>query len=206
MLQMLAATTNRNKVREFLEILKDLEGKIDIVTQDTIPGFPKIEENGSSFEENAKKKAQEASAYADMAVIADDSGLSVDALGGAPGVRSARYAGDNATDSDRIEKLLKEMKGKRDRSAKFVCAAAIAYRGEIVKVFTGEIKGTIAEKPAGKNGFGYDPVFIPEGFSKTFAELTGEEKNTISHRGRAMRKAADFLREEFSKADDFEFV
>ena len=206
MLQMLAATTNKNKVREFLEILKDLDGKINIITQDAVPGFPEIEEDGSSFEENARKKAREASAYADMVAIADDSGLAVDALDGAPGIRSARYAGEGASDADRIAKLLKAMDGVSCRSAKFVCSAAIAYRGEDVATFTGEIRGTIAEKPSGTNGFGYDPIFIPEGFNKTFAELSREEKNSISHRGRAMRKAADFLREEFSKMDDFEFV
>ena len=98
------------------------------------------------------------------------------------------------------------MDGVTDRSAKFVCAAAIAYRGEEVKTFIGEIKGKITLAPSGSNGFGYDPVFIPEGFEKTFAELTDEEKNAVSHRGRAMRAVADFLREEFSKMDDFEFV
>lgn len=206
MLQLLAATTNKNKVREFQEILQDLKDKINIVTQDTIPNFPEIVEDGSSFEENAMKKAKESSAFADMVAMADDSGLVVEALDGAPGIHSARYAGENATDADRIAKLLKAMEGKKDRRAKFVCAAAIAYRGEEVRTFVGEVKGVIAEAPSGTNGFGYDPVFIPDGFNKTFAELTDEEKNAISHRGNAMRAVADFLRDEFAKMDDFEFV
>ncbi|MBQ7403071.1 MAG: XTP/dITP diphosphatase [Lentisphaeria bacterium] len=206
MLQLLAATTNKNKVREFQEILQDLKDKINIVTQDTIPNFPEIVEDGSSFEENAMKKAKESSAFADMVAMADDSGLVVEALDGAPGIHSARYAGENATDADRIAKLLKAMEGKKDRRAKFVCAAAIAYRGEEVRTFVGEVKGVIADAPSGTNGFGYDPVFIPDGFNKTFAELTDEEKNAISHRGNAMRAVADFLRDEFAKMDDFEFV
>ena len=206
MLQMLAATTNKNKVREFQEILQDLKDKINIVTQDTIPNFPEIVEDGSTFEENAMKKAKESSAFADMVAMADDSGLVVEALDGAPGILSARYAGGNATDADRIAKLLKAMEGKTDRRAKFVCAAAIAYRGEEVRIFVGEVKGVIADAPSGSNGFGYDPIFIPDGFSKTFAELTDEEKNAISHRGNAMRAVAAFLREEFEKMDDFEFV
>ena len=206
MLQMLAATTNKNKVREFQEILKDLKDKINIITTDTIPNFPEIVEDGTTFAENAMKKAREASAFADMVAMADDSGLVVDALDGAPGIHSARYAGEGASDADRIAKLLKAMDGVTDRKAKFVCAAAIAYRGEEVKTFIGEIKGKITLAPSGSNGFGYDPVFIPEGFEKTFAELTDEEKNAVSHRGRAMSAVADFLREEFSKMDDFEFV
>ena len=206
MLQMLAATTNKNKVREFQEILKDLKDKINIITTDTIPNFPEIVEDGTTFAENAMKKAKEASAFADMVAMADDSGLVVEALDGAPGIHSARYAGEGASDADRIAKLLKAMDGVTDRRAKFVCAAAIAYRGEEVKTFIGEIKGKITLAPSGSNGFGYDPVFIPEGFEKTFAELTDEEKNAVSHRGRAMRAVADFLREEFSKMDDFEFV
>lgn len=206
MLQMLAATTNKNKVREFQEILKDLKDKINIITTDTIPNFPEIVEDGTTFAENAMKKAKEASAFADMVAMADDSGLVVEALDGAPGIHSARYAGEGASDADRIAKLLKAMDGVTDRRAKFVCAAAIAYRGEEVKTFIGEIKGKITLVPSGSNGFGYDPVFIPEGFEKTFAELTDEEKNAVSHRGRAMSAVADFLRDEFSKMDDFEFV
>lgn len=206
MLQMLAATTNKNKVREFQKILADLKDKINIVTTDTIPNFPEIEEDGTTFAENAMKKAKEASAYADMVAMADDSGLVVEALDGAPGIHSARYAGEGATDADRIAKLLKAMEGVTDRRAKFVCAAAIAYRGEEVKTFVGEICGRITLAPSGSNGFGYDPVFVPDGFEKTFAELTDEEKNAVSHRGRAMRAVADFLREEFAKIDDFEFV
>ena len=206
MLQLLAATTNKNKVREFLEILDDLKENVNIVTQDTIPGFPEIVEDGNTFEENAMKKAKEASAYADMAAMADDSGLVVEALGGAPGIHSARYAGEGATDADRIAKLLNAMEGVTDRRAKFICAAAIAYRGKEIGVFTGDIHGVITEKPSGSNGFGYDPVFIPDGFDKTFAELSDDEKNAVSHRGRAMTALAAFLRNEFEQIDDFEFV
>ena len=206
MLQLLAATSNKHKVEEFRKMLNDLNSRVNIVTPDTIPNFPELIENGNSFEENAEKKAEQASAYADMAAFADDSGLMVEALDGAPGIFSARYAGDGATDAQRIAKLLDAMKGKTNRRAKFVCAIAIAYRGDDVALFRGEVCGTIADAPRGTNGFGYDPVFIPEGYDKTFGELSSEVKDSISHRAAAMVKAVKFIRAELDSMDDFEFV
>lgn len=206
MLQLLAATSNKHKVEEFRKMLNDLNSRVNIVTPDTIPNFPVLIEDGNSFEENAEKKAEQASAYADMAAFADDSGLVVEALDGAPGIYSARYAGEGATDAERIAKLLEAMKGKTDRRAKFVCAIAIAYRGDDVALFRGEVCGTIAEAPRGTNGFGYDPVFISEGYDKTFGELPSEVKDSISHRAAAMIKAVKFIRAELDSMDDFEFV
>lgn len=206
MLQLLAATSNKHKVEEFRKMLNDLNSRVNIVTPDAIPNFPVLIEDGHSFEENAEKKAEQASAYADMAAFADDSGLMVDALSGAPGIYSARYAGEGATDAARIAKLLDAMKGKTDRRARFVCAIAIAYRGDDVALFRGEVCGTIAEAPRGTNGFGYDPVFIPDGYDKTFGELPSEVKDSISHRAGAMVKAVKFIRAELDSMDDFEFV
>lgn len=199
MLQMLAATTNKNKVREFQKILQEAGSEIVIVPQNTISGLPEIIEDGKTFKENAMKKAREISKFTDMAVIADDSGLAVDALDGAPGIYSARYAGEGANDSEKIAKLLKNMKGISNREAKFVCVAAIACKGKEIAHFTGEIRGTIAEEPSGTNGFGYDPVFLPENSSRTFAEYSDAEKNAVSHRGKAMRAAAEFLRNNLAK-------
>ena len=206
MLQLLAATSNKHKVEEFRKMLNDLNSRVNIVTPDTIPNFPELIEDGNSFEENAEKKAEQASAYADMAAFADDSGLVVEALDGAPGIYSARYAGEGATSAQRIAKLLDAMKGKTDRRAKFVCAIAIAYRGDDVALFRGEVCGTIADAPRGTNGFGYDPVFIPDGYDKTFGELPSEVKDSISHRAAAMVKAVKFIRAELDSMDDFEFV
>lgn len=206
MLQLLAATSNRNKIAEFQEMLVKQSLPVNILSPDTILGFPVLTENGATFEENAAQKASQASRYADMAAFADDSGLQVKALNGAPGVHSARYAGEGASDADKIEKLLRAMKGIKDRSARFVCVIALAYRGDIAATFRGEVTGRIAEFPQGALGFGYDPVFIPDGFDKTFAELGPEIKDTISHRSKAFVKTANFIRKELETMDDFEFV
>ncbi len=206
MLQLLAATGNQHKIVEFRTLLADLNSRVNIVTPDSIPNFPELIEDGKSFEENAERKAEQASAYADMAAFADDSGLEVEALDGAPGIYSARYAGEGATDAQRIEKLLNAMKGQTNRKARFVCVIAIAYRGDDVALFRGEVRGTIADSPRGTNGFGYDPVFIPEGYDKTFGELPQEIKDAISHRANAISKAVKFIRAELDSMDDFEFV
>ena len=193
MLQLLAATGNKHKIEEFRKLLQDLNSRVNIVTPDTLPNFPALIEDGKSFEENAERKAEQASAYADMAAFADDSGLEVEALDGAPGIYSARYAGEGATDAQRIAKLLDAMKGKTNRKARFVCVIAIAYRGDDVALFRGEVHGTIAEAPRGSNGFGYDPVFIPEDTGKTFSQLGEDVKNQISHRARAVEKLLQHL-------------
>lgn len=206
MLQLLAATKNKHKIAEFQEMLDRNNLSVTILSPDTIRNFPELIENGSTFEENASMKAAQASRYADMAAFADDSGLMVDALGGAPGIYSARYAGEGATDSDRIAKLLDAMKDQTDRTAKFVCVIALAYRGDVVATFHGEVSGKITDAPRGENGFGYDPVFVPDGYDRTFAELGAEIKDTISHRACAFEQVETFIRAELETMDDFEFV
>jgi len=157
------------------------------------PGFdelPAFEENAPTFAENAAGKALHYSRIRDGMVFADDSGLVVPALGGAPGVHSARYAGPEATNAQRIEKLLGEMQGKtgNERAAYFVCAIALAEKGRAIAVVTDRVDGEILESPRGTGGFGYDPVFYFPALKKTFAELSAEEKNQFSHRGKAFRR------------------
>jgi XTP/dITP diphosphohydrolase len=150
-----------------------------------------VRENGKSFEENAILKGVGASRHLPGLVIADDSGLEVDALGGAPGIFSARYAGENATDRQNIEKLLGELArtgvDETKRSARFRCVIALARQGELLGTFEGIVEGTIVGSERGLHGFGYDPIFVPRGFEKTFAELPAEVKSTISHRAKAIR-------------------
>ncbi len=205
MLKLLAATTNPHKIKEFQKMLGDMENRVEIVSASSIRGIPEVVEDGTTFEENAVKKVLSASAYADMAAFADDSGLEIEALDGRPGVYSARYAGEGATQAQMMEKVLKEMGGTVHRKARFVCALALAYRGSLVATFRGEVAGTIATEPRGANGFGYDPIFIPDGFDQTFGELPDETKERISHRARAFAQAADFVRRELATMDDFEF-
>ncbi len=206
MLQLLAATSNKHKIAEFQDMLSKRNLTVTITSPENIVNFPELEENGSTFEANARMKARQASRYADMAAFADDSGLEVMALDNAPGVYSARYAGPNATDADRIAKLLDAMQGITDRRARFVCVIALAYRGDIVATFRGEVNGVIADAPRGEQGFGYDPVFIPDGYEKTFAELGEEVKDRISHRAVAFMQTGDFIAAELETMDDFEFV
>ena len=208
MLQILAATTNKHTIQEFQAMLDASadSGRVGIISPDTIKGFPEIIENGTTFEENARIKAGQAARYADMAAFADDSGLEVKALGGAPGIYSARYGGENATYAEKMAKLLDELKNFDDRRARFVCVIALAYRGDIVETFRGEVTGTIAPEPRGTEGFGYDPIFIPDGYDKTFGELGEEVKSKLSHRARAFALAADFVHRELQTMDDFEFV
>lgn len=206
MLQLLAATSNTHKIEEFRAMFSELDGKIAILPSSSIENFPVLVEDGNTFEENAVKKACQASLFADMAAFADDSGLEVEALDGRPGVMSARYAGEHATDAQRIEKLLGELAGKTNRRAKFVSVIALAYRGALVDTFRGEVCGTILDAPKGQNGFGYDPVFVPDGYEQTFAELEGNVKNRISHRAKAYVQAAEFIKRELATMDDLEFV
>lgn len=206
MLQILAATSNKHKIEEFRSAFAVLSDKIQVITLADIPQFQMPEETGSTFEENAMIKAKAASAFVDMPAFSDDSGLAVDALDGAPGIYSSRYAGAGASDADRIAKLQKEMAVKGgSRKAKFVCAMALAYRGDPVEVFRGEVAGSIAEKPAGNGGFGYDPVFVPDGYVQSFAELGSEVKEKISHRARALEKLVAYIKQELDSMDDFEF-
>jgi non-canonical purine NTP pyrophosphatase (RdgB/HAM1 family) len=182
-MELLLATRNPHKTREFAQLLardfrvRDLTAELDV---------PEIVESGTTFEENATLKAVVVSKiFPDEIVIADDSGLEVNPLDGAPGVFSARYAGENANDRRNVEKLLRELRHARDRSARFCCVIALAKNGELMTTVAGETAGTITKSPRGGNGFGYDPIFVPNGFSETFAELMSETKNKISHRAKA---------------------
>ena len=192
-----AATGNQHKLAEYAQLLDGQN--IELKSLNDYPGYPEPEETGKSFKENAEIKALAACKYCDVPAFADDSGLEVEALDGRPGIHSSRYAD---TDTERIAKLLKELEGKENRRARFVCVIAIAANGEVIETFEGEVKGTILTAPRGENGFGYDPVFQPDGFDKSFAELTQEEKNRISHRANAYAKALEFVEDEMSILDD----
>jgi len=188
-MQLIVATRNAHKTREIDQILGST-----VVVQDLTdhPEISEIVESGESFEENAKLKATAVSKQLPGLVIADDSGLEVEALKGAPGIHSARYAGPNASDQEKIAKLLQQLAragAKSDRRrARFRCVLAVAREGLVLAMFEGMVEGKIAEQPRGLHGFGYDPIFIPDGFEETFAELPHELKNNISHRAKAIRK------------------
>lgn len=183
MLKFIAATNNKNKIREFKEILSPLG--IEILSMADLGLESDPEETGTTFEENAVIKARALLKTADMPVLADDSGLEVDALGGAPGVYSARYA--PGSDLDRIDKLLENMKNKSDRTAHFTSCVAVCFPDGRTITATGICHGHIAEKPFGTGGFGYDPIFYVDKFKRTYAELTPDEKNSVSHRGNALK-------------------
>ena len=197
MAYIVAATRNEHKAEEYRELLAGQ--KVEIRSLAGYPGYVEPEENGATFHENAEIKAVAASIYCDVPAFADDSGLEVEALDGAPGIYSARYA---PTDAERIEKLLAALKGKENRRARFTCVIAIAINGEAVAAFEGHVAGTIVEAPRGANGFGYDPVFLPDGYDQTFGEMAAELKNSISHRAAACRAAVDFVEEEMSILDE----
>jgi XTP/dITP diphosphohydrolase len=194
-IELVVATRNAHKTREIQHILGS-----DFTVRDlrAIPEIAEIRESGNSFEENAKLKALAASRQLPALVIADDSGLELDALGGAPGIYSERYAGANATEQDKIAKLLRELARVRAtddrRRARFRCVAALARNGNLLGMFEGTVEGRIAEEARGDCGFGYDPIFVPDGFEQTFGELSTEVKNAISHRAKAIRALADRLR------------
>ncbi|QSH41150.1 RdgB/HAM1 family non-canonical purine NTP pyrophosphatase [Lentisphaerota bacterium ZTH] len=197
MAQLVAATCNMHKLEEYRELLGDQN--IEIVSLNDYSGYEEPEENGKTFAENASIKALAATNYCDIPAFADDSGLEVEALDNAPGIYSARYAENDAA---RISRLLQELGDNPNRRARFVCVIAIAANGEVIETFRGEIEGVIIDAPRGENGFGYDPVFLPDGYDKTFAELSQEEKNKISHRARAVAKAIEFVEEEMGILDD----
>lgn len=195
MTELVVATRNEHKTREIQHILGPEFKVCDLGAH---PEVPELRESGTSFEENAKLKALAASRHLPALVIADDSGLEVDALGGAPGIYSARYAGANATETDKIDKLLRELDRIRAtddrRRARFRCVVALARNGDLLGTFEGTVEGRITHKARGDSGFGYDPIFIPEGFEQTFSEVPPEVKNTISHRAKAIRALAVRLR------------
>jgi len=192
------ATRNKKKIEEIRKILSDVisDENICTFTPDDFPGCPEVEEDGDSFEANAVKKAVYISKCSNMTAIADDSGLEVDALNGAPGVFSARYAGENAEDRTNCEKLLREMKDIpiEKRTARFVCCIALASVGN-VQTFMGYAEGRIGTEERGKKGFGYDPLFYPAGQDRTFAEMSDSEKNALSHRGKALMALQKYLKE-----------
>ena len=187
------ATRNKGKTTEIREMLKDFP--VEIKNLDDFGPIPQLEEDGETFDENAYKKASFASRILGFPALADDSGLIVEALNGAPGVHSARYAGKHATDEQRCMKLLQEMEGKTNRRAVFECVISIAVPTGKALTYEARCEGLITDKLIGSNGFGYDPVFYYPPLGKTFAELTPNEKNRISHRGKAFKE----LQEELDK-------
>jgi XTP/dITP diphosphohydrolase len=190
-MQLLLATHNRHKTREFGQLLGKNFTLRDLMTEHDLP---EILETGRSFEENAAIKAIAISKiFPDEIVIADDSGLEVKSLEGAPGIFSARYAGESASDRRNVEKVLCELQGATERSAQFRCVVALAKNGELMTTVAGEVAGTITKSPRGENGFGYDPIFVPEGFEETFAQLPSETKNAISHRAKAVAELVRYF-------------
>lgn len=190
--EILFASHNAGKIKEIKQMLEPLG--ISVKSAEDVE-FPDVEETGTTFAENSLLKSQTIAKALGKPCIADDSGLCVDALNGAPGVYSARYAPDRDFDKG-MDKLLKEMSesGNPSRKAHFACVISLAYPDGTHKIFEGRVEGHIAEqKMAGAQGFGYDPVFIPDGFDKSFAQMSKEDKNKISHRGRAMQKLKEYL-------------
>ena len=187
------ATHNTHKTEEIRALLESgIPGIRDLTSY---PEISPAEETGTTFEENATIKALAASEALgpETTVLADDSGLDVDALGGAPGVYSARYAGPNASDAENREKLLIKLGDAPERSARFRCVMVLAKAGEVMGVFNGSVEGRIAAAEMGEGGFGYDPVFIPEGYEESFGQLSAALKNSMSHRARALAKVAAFF-------------
>jgi XTP/dITP diphosphohydrolase len=182
------ATSNPGKLREF-QLAAGAGWEFVPLT-----GIPPCEETGETFEENAIQKAVHYSGHAPRLLFAEDSGLEVDALGGAPGVRSARFAGDGASDGDNNRLLIERLRGSSDRSARYVCVIAVAEAGKVLRTFRGEVAGKIIDEPRGENGFGYDPYFCYEALGLTFAQASAEQKLGVSHRGRAVAEMLEWVR------------
>ncbi|MEW6247130.1 MAG: XTP/dITP diphosphatase [Nitrospirota bacterium] len=191
--ELVLATRNKDKGRELTALLADLGVVIRTLVE--FPDAPEVIEDGETCEANAVKKAVAIARYTGLPAVADDTGLEVEALGGRPGVYAARYAGEDATYEDNWRKLLRELEGvpREKRWARFVTVAALAEPNGSVRTETGSLEGFIAEKPAGTEGFGYDPVFYVPELGKTLAELSSDEKNRISHRARAFAKVREIL-------------
>ncbi|MDE3050568.1 MAG: XTP/dITP diphosphatase [Nitrospirota bacterium] len=195
MRELVLATRNRHKGEELAALLGDLG--IKIRTLDEFPDAPEVIEDGNTCEANAVKKARAIAEFTGLPTVADDTGLEVDALGGRPGVHAARYAGETATYEDNCRKLLRELMGvpRERRTARFLTVAAIALPSDGIRVAQGMLNGVIAEEASGTLGFGYDPVFLIPELGKTLAQLSADQKNTISHRAKAFTQAKDLLRE-----------
>ncbi|MEZ5424938.1 MAG: RdgB/HAM1 family non-canonical purine NTP pyrophosphatase [Pyrinomonadaceae bacterium] len=195
-MELLIATQNQGKIAELEELLSGLP--LSLRSLKDFPDVGDVEETGTTFAENATLKAKAYAIRTGLLALADDSGLEVEALGGAPGIFSARYAGANSGYPEKIAALLAEIESKKDdrRAARFVCSMTISdEKGRIIHQTDGICPGRIAPAPLGNNGFGYDPVFIPAGFEETFGQLSGEIKRNISHRARATKKIIRFLRD-----------
>jgi XTP/dITP diphosphohydrolase len=187
-MRLFLASSNLGKLREYRELAGDLAVELDAFSD--VSKIPAFDEAAPTFAENAAGKAIYYSRFSAEIILADDSGLVVPALNGAPGVHSARYAGANASDEDRIQKLLREMRGKSgdEKRARFVCITAIARRGRLLAIASDFAPGVLIDQPRGNEGFGYDPIFLFEELNRTYAELTRTQKNLYSHRGKAFRK------------------
>jgi XTP/dITP diphosphohydrolase len=194
-IRLVIATSNRDKVREIRALLDGAD--VDLASLDGWPPLVPPEETGATFDENARQKARYYAAATGALVVAEDSGLEIDALGGAPGVASARYGGADATYPQKFNLIFDALRraGARDRTARFVCALALARGGEILFESRGTVDGEIADTPRGANGFGYDPIFFYPPFGRTLGEATRDEKDSVSHRGKAFRALRAFLRE-----------
>lgn len=188
--RLIVATRNAHKTAEIRAMVGD---RFEVLDANDFPESPQVEETGTTFLENARLKAEAVSRVVDGWVLSDDSGLEVDALGGAPGVWSSSYGGDEGNHALNNERLLREMEGQSDRRARFRCTMVLARGGLAEADFTGTVEGRIIDAPRGAAGFGYDPLFIPDGFDQTFAELGEDVKNTLSHRSRALAKVIDYL-------------
>jgi len=189
--RLIVATRNVHKVEEIRAILSAFE----VLDLSVLTDPPEVEETGSTFLENAILKAQAISELTDALVLSDDSGLEVDSLGGDPGVYSARYAGEDGNDFLNNEKLLREMDGQSERTARFRCVIVLARGGNVLADFSGAVEGHILQRKQGEGGFGYDPLFVPEGYERSFAELGEEIKNGLSHRSRALEGVVDWFRQ-----------
>lgn len=183
-MKLLIATRNAHKLEEIRAILR--LPSLELLGLDSFPDVPEVEEDGDTFEANAIKKAVEVALHTGQWTMADDSGLEVDALGGAPGVYSARYAGEPADYAANNRKLLSELHGRAERAARFRCVIAMSNPVGRTQVVAGACEGVIAEEARGAEGFGYDPLFVPDGYTETFAEMSAELKNSLSHRGKAL--------------------
>jgi XTP/dITP diphosphohydrolase len=194
-LRLFVASSNQGKLREYRALAEPAGASVDIAFIPIFDSLDAFDEIWPTIAENAAGKALHYSRFAEGVVIADDSGLVVPALGGAPGVHSARYAGPDASDSDRVQKVLGEMRGKKgeDRRARFVCVVAVAESGTMRGLFSASAEGILLDEPRGHDGFGYDPIFFFPALGKTYAEISRAEKNIHSHRGKAFHKALDFL-------------
>jgi XTP/dITP diphosphohydrolase len=188
--RLILATRNAHKTEEIRAMVGD---RYEVMDATAFPHFPEIEETGTTFLENARLKAEGISRLVDDVVLSDDSGLEVDALAGAPGVWSSSYGGEEGNHAKNNQRLMHEMLGEPLRTARFRCTMVLARAGRELAHFSGTVEGRLVNSLSGTGGFGYDPLFIPDGYEQTFAELGAEVKNTLSHRARALEQVMDYL-------------